>query len=120
MSSEIPLEARQWAAFAHLMGLTVLVGIPFGNIIGPLAVWMFKRNEFAFVDVHGKEALNFQISMTLYALIGVALLVTIVGLPLGLLLLLLVALGGLILTIVAAIKANEGQVYRYPFTLRFV
>lgn len=52
--------ARNWAMGCHLAALTCYVGIPFGNILGPLLVWLFKKDEYALVDEHGKEALNFR------------------------------------------------------------
>ena len=50
----------------HLLSLTLLIGVPLGNILGPLIIWLIKRDEDPFVDLCGKESLNFQISMTIY------------------------------------------------------
>ncbi|WP_414637004.1 DUF4870 domain-containing protein [Arenimonas sp.] len=100
---------------AHLASLAGLI-IPLGNIVGPLVVWLIKKDTMPFVDDQGKEALNFNITVFIAALVsGVLTLVLI-----GILMLLVVGLGWLILTIIAALKANEGTAYRYPFTLRLI
>jgi uncharacterized Tic20 family protein len=62
---EIDKDARTWATICHLSALIMLVGVPLGNILGPLVVWLAKRQESEFVDDQGKEALNFQITFTL-------------------------------------------------------
>ncbi|GIX35635.1 MAG: hypothetical protein KatS3mg126_1414 [Lysobacteraceae bacterium] len=108
-------DERQWALFAHLSALAGFL-IPFGNILGPLIVWQIKKNEMPFVDDQGKEALNFQITV----LIAVVVCLVLSVLLIGLLLLPVVAVADLVLTIVAAIKANQGETYRYPFTLRLI
>jgi uncharacterized Tic20 family protein len=89
---------------------------PFGNILGPLAIWLAKRGDIPQVDVEGKEALNFQISMTIYMLIAGALTVILIGLPL----LVLIVVGDLVLTVIAALQAAKGITYRYPLTMRFI
>ncbi|WP_397377530.1 DUF4870 domain-containing protein [Pseudomonas sp.] len=108
-------EARQWAMFCHFAAFLGLV-FPFGNLLGPLIVWQIKKDLDPFVDAQGKEALNFQISVALAALLCVLLMVVVIGFPL----LLLVSVGALVLTIIAGIKVNEGQAYRYPFSWRLV
>ena len=108
-------EAHQWAMFCHFAAFLGLV-IPFGNLLGPLIVWQIKKDLDPFVDAQGKEALNFQISVALAALLCFLLMVVVVGFPL----LVLVSIGALVLTIIAGIKANEGQAYRYPFAWRLV
>ena len=109
-------DERMWAMFCHLASLAGYVGIPFANIIGPLIVWQIKKAESPLVDDQGKEALNFQISMTIYVLVGL------VSLCIGIGLVVLPVLGilGLVFTIIAAIKANQGEMYRYPLTIRFI
>ncbi len=100
---------------AHISALSGLV-IPFGNIIGPLIIWLIKRDEMSFVNDQAKEALNFNISMTIYMSFSLVLIFVVIGIPL------IIALGiaWLVLTIMAAVKANEGVAYRYPLTLRLV
>jgi uncharacterized Tic20 family protein len=101
--------------FCHLSALAGFI-IPFGNIIGPLILWQMKKAESAFIDDQGKEALNFQITIGIAALICFALLLVIIGA----FLLPVVGLVALIFTIIGAIKANEGVTYRYPFAIRLV
>jgi len=108
-------EERQWALIAHLSALAGFV-IPFGNLIGPLIVWQIKKDTMPFVADQAKEALNFQITVSIAVVVCVILFVLLIGM----LLLPIVAIAALILTIVAAVKANNGETYRYPFTLRLV
>ncbi|NMF83005.1 DUF4870 domain-containing protein [Nodosilinea sp. P-1105] len=108
-------ESRMWAMIAHLSALAGFV-IPFGNILGPLIVWLVKKDEMSFVNDQGKEALNFNISMTIYMLVSGALIFVLIGIPL----LVILGIAWLILVILAAVKANEGTAYRYPLTLRLV
>jgi len=103
------------AMLCHLSALAGVI-IPFGNLLGPLIVWLVKRDESPLVDREGKESLNFQISMTIYALISAVFILLVVGFPM------LVAVGllDLILTIVAAVKTSNGESYTYPLTIRFL
>jgi uncharacterized protein len=108
-------DERLWAMFCHLSAFAGFI-IPFGNIIGPLVVWSIKRDRYPLVDDQGKEAINFQISMIIYYLTAFILVFVLIGIPL------LIALFffSLIITVVAAIKANEGVRYRYPLGIRFI
>ena len=103
---------------AMLCHLTALAGIiiPFGNLLGPLIVWLVKRDESPLVDREGKESLNFQISMTIYAIISALSIVVFIGIPL----LVVVGLVDLIFTIIAAVKTSNGETYTYPLTIRFL
>ena len=108
-------EDKQWGLFAHLSSLAGLI-IPFGNILGPLIIWQVKKDSLPFAADQGKEALNFNITIAIAAIIcGLLTLVLI-----GFLLLPLVGLAWLIFTIIGAMKANNGEAYRYPFTLRLI
>lgn len=146
-------EARTWGMLCHLASivgiLLTFVGlpIPFANVLGPLAAWLFKRKEHPFIDANGKESLNFQISMTLYTFIGVVLLVVfaiVYFLSIGVSssgtgnaptstfavgwfvavwlfgLVVFLNLIALILVVIAAVKANAGELYRYPLTIRLI
>ncbi len=108
-------EGNMWAMFCHISAIVGFV-IPFGNIVAPLVLWALKKDEFEIVNVHGKEAINFQISITIYVLISVLLIFVIIGIPL------LIALGifELIAIIIAAVKANEGKLFRYPLAIQFL
>jgi uncharacterized Tic20 family protein len=108
-------EARQWAMFCHLSALLGIF-IPFGSLIAPLVIWQVKRESDPFIDAQGKEAMNFQITVAIAAAISLLLMIVVIGFFLfG-----LVAIGALVLTIIAGVKANEGQPYRYPFTWRLI
>ena len=107
-------DARLWGMLAHISGLIAsFTGLP---LLGPLIVWLIKKNEFPFVDDQGKEALNFQITMTIAILIAVPTMC----IGIGFALVPLIALVGIIFSIIGAVKANEGIRYRYPFALRLV
>ncbi len=109
-------EERDWAMACHLSALCGFV-LPFGNVIGPLVVWLLKKNTLPLVDQHGKEALNFQITVAIAALVCMVLMFVLIGI----LLIFVVGLGALVLTIRAAIKVSNGELdYRYPFTLRLL
>jgi uncharacterized Tic20 family protein len=104
---------RFWGMIAHLTALTGCI-VPFGNILGPLLVWLLKRDQSAFVAAHAKEALNFNITLAIGALVCLLLL----QFSIGILMAALLAIFWLVMTIIAALKANEGLAYRYPFTVR--
>jgi len=109
-------DARTWNVLCHA---TALAGffVPWaGHILGPLIVWLAKRSDSPQIDEHGKESLNFQISMLIYNVIaGVLCLVLIGFVILGILHIL-----NLVLVIVASIQASEGKFYRYPITIRLI
>ena len=108
-------QSRMWGMLCHLSALAGLV-IPFGNVLGPLIVWLTKKNDFPFVDDQGKESLNFQISLTIYVAVAAMLALLLIGIPL----LIALGIGGLILTVIGAVTANDGKAYRYPMTIRFL
>jgi len=117
-------EVRMWNMLCHL---SALVGwlIPFvGNILGPFAVWQMKRNEIPSVDVHGKMALNFQITVSIILLPACG-----ISFLLGHIfcfgwitspLVVLLGIGALICTVIAGVKANNGEDYKYPFSFELV
>lgn len=113
---EYDKDARTLGMVCHLSALVGLMGLPLLNIIGPLAVWLWRKDQYAFVDDQGKEALNFQISITLYSIVaGILTLILIGWVILGLL-----WVANLILILIAASSANRGEAYRYPFNLRLI
>jgi hypothetical protein len=114
-ASGISADERQWAMFAHLSALIGFI-IPFGNLLGPLIIWLMKKETMPFVDQQGKEALNFQITVTIAMVVSAILIIVVIGFVL----MFVIGLAALILTIMAGIKANEGVAYRYPFTLRLI
>lgn len=104
-----------WGMLCHLAALLGYI-VPFGNILGPLVIWLIMRDDAPFIDVQGKESLNFQISISLYAVIATILTVLLIGFAL------LIALGiaNLLFVTIASVKAGKGELYRYPCTIRFV
>jgi uncharacterized Tic20 family protein len=131
---------RQWAAMAHLAALVLalltswIVG--FAGVLGAGAIYLLKRDDSPFIAEHAREALNFNLSMFIYACLAVAAGIALIGvtvltlgigliltLPAGLALLLAVAaiaLLWLVCSILATIKAWNGEAYRYPLTLRLI
>jgi uncharacterized Tic20 family protein len=97
----------------HLLGLVGYV-IPFGNIVAPLVLWQMKKEGSPYIDYHGKEAVNFQIALTVYIFIAALSIMVLIGIVLAP----LVGIAGLVLMIMAAIKAKDGENYRYPFIFR--
>lgn len=109
-------EERNWAMAAHLSALIGYFAVPFGNIIAPLVIYLMKKDQSPFIADQARESLNFQISMTLYVIVaGIMVLILI-----GFVLLPVLFVAGLVLTIMAAVKASSGTAYRYPFTLRLI
>jgi len=121
-NEEIGKDARMWAMFCHLAGLAgFVIPVIISGIIAPLVVWQIKKDEHPFIDEHGKEAVNFQISISLYTVIGiVACLVTCIGAVLIPFIALALGVIDLIFLLIAAVKANNGEHYRYPISIRFI
>jgi hypothetical protein len=121
-----PADAREsnWAMFCHLSALAgylLPLSYPFscvlvGNLLGPLAIWLFLKDRYPQVDLHGKEAVNFQISISIYAMAASALILILIGIPI----LILLAVFNFILIVIGAIKCKNGEEYRYPLNLRLL
>ena len=111
----ISKEERTWGMLCHLIVLSGFI-IPFASIIAPLVIWLIKKDEMPFVNDQGKESLNFQITI----LIGFIISFILAFVFIGFLLMIALAIFDLIMVIVAAMKANEGVRYRYPYSLRFI
>ncbi len=109
-------QAHKWGMLCHLTALAGFVGIPFGNIIGPLVVWLLKKGDYPFVDGQGKESLNFQISVTIYGIVAALLIFVVIGI----FLLIGLVIADLVLVIIASVKASSGESYHYPLTIRFI
>jgi len=108
-------DERLYGMLCHLSAFAMFF-FPFGNILGPMLVWQWKRREFAFVDDQGKESLNFQISVTIYLAIAGFLVMLLVGIPL----LVIIGIADIVLIVLAGVSAGNGVPYRYPFVIRFV
>jgi uncharacterized Tic20 family protein len=114
---------RAWEVLCHLSAIAGLLGVPFGNILGPLIIWLIKKDDSPGVDAHGRESLNFHISWTIYAIVigAVAAILTLV--VIGIFIWPLLIIGWfvmMVLVIMGSWKASNGQLYRYPLTIRFL
>jgi uncharacterized Tic20 family protein len=108
-------QVRSTAVVAHLSTFAGLV-VPFGSVIGPLAVWLTRRDRDPFIDDAGREALNFGISVAIYGAVLLVAALLLVGIPL----LMVGVVAWVVLASLAAVKASQGQPYRYPLTMRLV
>jgi uncharacterized Tic20 family protein len=101
---------------AHASALAGFVVPWAGHIVGPLVVWLAKRHEAAEIDAHGKESVNFQISMLIWNAIAAVLCLLLIGIPI----LIVLHILNIVFVIVASIQASDGRLYRYPLTIRFL
>jgi hypothetical protein len=101
---------KLWAILCHL---SLLLGVGF---LFPLVVYLVKRQDSPIAAEHAKEALNFHISIYLYGIASVLLCAILIGIPL----LMALIVGSVVCAIIACVKASEGQLYRYPLTIRLV
>ena len=108
-------EERGQAMACHLLALIGFI-IPFGNLVGPLIMWIVKKDQSSFVDDQGKEAVNFNITMLIAGFVCFLLTFVVIGA----ILLPILGIFWLVVTIIAGLKANEGVAYRYPLTLRLI
>jgi uncharacterized protein len=109
-------QTRTWCVLCHASALLGLFFHFLGHLLGPLVVWLVKRGDSPEIDAHGKESLNFQLSMLLYDIVAGILCFVLVGFVL----LVILWVMNTVLVIIASIRASEGQLYRYPFTIRFL
>lgn len=108
-------DARMWAMLTHLSALPGTFFV-IGTVIAPLIIWQIQKGKSAFVDYHGKEAVNFQITMAIAFAVSFLLMFILIGV----FLMGIVGVVWLVFTIIAAVKANNGEYYRYPLTFRFI
>ncbi len=117
-------EEKTFGMLCHLSALALFVLPSFGNIFGPLIIWLIKKDQSAWLDRQGKEALNFQISIVIYVFAAFFLMfllaITVIGIPLAVLIGLGLAAFWLIMVIMASIEANNGKDFRYPLSIRFI
>ncbi|HNY27398.1 MAG TPA: DUF4870 domain-containing protein [Candidatus Sumerlaeota bacterium] len=109
-------EEKTMGMLCHLAGLAGCVVPVVGNIVGPLVVWLLKKDTMPFVEEQGREALNFQITLSIAWAIGFVLTFVFIGI----FVLMALYVVNLVFAIIAAIKANDGISYRYPFALRIL
>jgi uncharacterized Tic20 family protein len=107
---------RTWCMLAHATALVGFLVPVAGHIVGPLIVWLAKRHDSPEIDAHGKESMNFQISMLIWNIIAGILVLVVIGIPI----LILLHILNIIFVIVGSIQASEGKLYRYPLSIRFI
>lgn len=108
-------EERNWAMFCHLATMSGFI-IPFFSVIGPLIVWLIKRDESEYVNYHGKEVLNFQITIAIAMFVSIILMVIFIGVITAF----IVGIFWFVMSIVGGVKASSGEYFEYPFTLRLI
>ncbi|MEO0477065.1 MAG: DUF4870 domain-containing protein [Planctomycetota bacterium] len=117
-------EERELGMICHLLGFCGFTGIPFGHLLGPLVLWLIKKDEFAFVNEQGKEAVNFQITTSIVGIIAIVisipLALTGIGLCLAIPLMLTLTIVWIVFMVQAAMASNKGLPYRYPICIRFI
>jgi uncharacterized protein len=108
-------QEKTWGMLTHLIALSVFIGIPFGNVVGPLIIYLIKKDEFPFVADQGREVLNFQITWSLIFIASTIL----IFIGIGILMLIAFGIAWLVLVIVGTVNASNGISYRYPFSFEF-
>ena len=108
-----PIPTQDEKNLALIMHVLSLVGF---SLIGPLIVWLVKKDESAFINAQGRELLNFQLSFLIYVIVCIPLCFVLIGIPL----LIIVGLASFILTIIGLVKATEGKIYRFPVTIKML
>jgi uncharacterized Tic20 family protein len=109
-------EIRTWCVLCHASALLGLFFHFFGHLLGPLIVWLIKRDASSEIDANGKESLNFQLSMLIYDIVAGILCIVFIGIPI----LIALWIANTVFVIIASVKTSNGEFYRYPFTIRFL
>jgi len=109
------MNERQWAMLLHFSLLAGFV-VPFAGLIVPIIIWQLKKDEFPGIDAHGKVVVNWMISGIIYGAVCSLLIFILIGIPL------LIVLGALavIFPIIGGIKANNGELWKYPLSIPFL
>ncbi len=116
LSAPTASNLRLWTILCHASALLgVFLHFP-GHVLGPLVVWLAKRDDSPELDAHGKESLNFQLSMLLYTVISAVFCLVLIGFVFIAILWVVNA----VFVIIASIQASDGKLYRYPMTIRFI
>jgi uncharacterized protein len=115
-TTSTPSNVRTWCILVHATALVGFLVPVAGHVVGPLIIWLAKRQDSPEIDAHGKESLNFQISMLIWNAIAAILIIVLIGIPI----LILLHILNIIFVIVASIQASEGKLYRYPLAIRLI
>jgi hypothetical protein len=114
-------DERIWAALCHISAFAIYIIPLVGNILAPLGIWLLKKNQYPLVRDQGKEVLNFQISLTIYLLTTYLLLVLLLSFVfIGMTIIFGLLIFQFVIIIYAALRANDGESYRYPITIRLI
>jgi uncharacterized protein len=114
--SGLSKDSLNMGMLCHLLALTAFLTAGAGGIVGPLVIWLIKKDSDPYVDQQGKESLNFQISIVIYSIVAGLL----IFVAIGIFLLPIIGLAWLILTIIGTIKASKGGMWQYPLTIRLI
>ncbi|MDG2170345.1 MAG: DUF4870 domain-containing protein [Opitutales bacterium] len=114
--SGLSKDSLNMGMLCHLLALTAFLTAGAGGIVGPLVIWLIKKDSDPYVDQQGKESLNFQISIVIYSIVAGLL----IFVAIGIFLLPIIGLAWLILTIIGTIKASKGEMWQYPLTIRLI
>lgn len=114
-SGDVEAQTRRWAVLLHVSQYSYFL-LPVAGIAVPILIWLLKKDELPGLDAHGRMVVNWFVSLLLYLVASWVLMLVLVGFPLMVLLLLL----AVVYPIVAAIKANDGQLWRYPGAIQFL
>jgi hypothetical protein len=114
MSLQTPDE-KQMGLFLHLSQLANIILFPVGIVL-PIVLWQTQKEKMPAIDAHGKMVANFMISMTIYLFVSLILMFVLIGF----LLLPVVGIIGLVFPIIGALKANNGEFWEYPLTIKFI
>ena len=115
-ADEMERATRQWAALLHGSALAGYFLVPIAGLVAPILIWQIKKDQLPGLDIHGRNATNWIISSLIYGVISAILIFLIIGIPM------LIALlaCNIAFPIIAAVKANNGEVWKYPMTIEFV
>jgi uncharacterized Tic20 family protein len=106
---------RNWAMFCHLAGFAGFF-VPLGGVIGPLVIWLSKRDDSTWVNENGKSSLNFQLSILMYMVLVIPLCLILIGIPL----LIILGILKIVFVIIASVKASKGEEFKYPLSIPFI
>lgn len=110
-------ESKTWGMILHLSVFAGYV-VPLAGLIAPIVIWQIKKDEFPILDAHGKNLMNFLITILIASVVAGLLTATVILAIIGIPLLIALGIAGIVMPIIAAIKANDGIVWPYPYTLK--
>jgi len=108
-------ETDQWGMFLHLSTFLGYI-VPLAGLIAPVVIWQVKKTDLPGLDQHGRNAVNFIISLFIYSIVSLLLTFVLIGIPM----LLALSVVAVVFPIIAAVKASNGEVWRYPMSIPFV